>query len=87
MKASATGTKTEKLRFQMGWKTKTERKAAGIIDSNVCGNCANWWPKQFKTGWGSYDFRFYCGARGTGEKGFETRASASCSSWEKPDSP
>ena len=45
MKASYTGTLSEQIRFQRGWRTATQRKAEGWPADQVCSNCLHGWEK------------------------------------------
>lgn len=84
MKADRMGTHTEQIRFRMGWKSPTERKAAGVIDIKVCANCRHYWSKEIPNrDGGCANYSPYCGHTwAAGEQGHATRDTASCDKWE-----
>lgn len=45
MKADRSGTLSEQIRYERGWRTATQRKAEGWPADQVCSNCLHGWEK------------------------------------------
>ena len=43
MKADRSGTLSEQIRYERGWRTATQRKAEGWPADQVCSNCLHGW--------------------------------------------
>lgn len=85
MKADQHGTASEKARANMGWKSPSERKVAGVIDTKYCVNCHYRWAKETPNrDGGCPNYSSYCGhPQAAGERGHATRDTASCAKWER----
>ena len=86
MKADRMGTHTEQVRFRMGWKSPTERKAdaALALSGKRCETCKSQYLKEIPSReGGGPNYSPYCGhPHAAGEFGHATRESAVCDRWE-----
>ena len=69
MKADRSGTLSEQIRFERGWRTATQRKAEGRPADQVCSNCLHGWEKTPRN-WRCCD------------AAIATAANATCRQWQ-----
>lgn len=86
-KACSSGTMCEQIRFRMGWKSPTERKANPelALSGKRCDTCKHYDLKEIpnRDGGASPNYSPYCRhPHAYGEFGHATRATAVCDKWE-----
>jgi len=69
MKADRSGTLSEQIRYERGWRTATQRKDEGWPADQVCSNCLYGWEKTPRN-WRCCD------------AAIATAAKATCRQWE-----
>ena len=69
MKADRSGTLSEQIRYERGWRTATQRKAEGWPADQVCCTCLHSWEKTPRN-WRCCDMNV------------STAAQAACRLWE-----